>query len=274
MSGFLDRLRRLFRRRDIFDELEEIQAAIDRGEDVSDRVVYTEQRQVDRSVFANVAGRLARRAYIPRTTEGDFGAGSGFGGLPWLTPGVDHPVCPNCRRALPLLAQLSIDTLPDDARPRGDGLIQAFYCDGDCEVALDGWSPFSGASLVRLVPSGPGAPSPADRQHPSHRVDAWDAREEDLPTWDEAAENGIEYPEEYADDDVELALGRDKLGGWPAWVQAVEYPDCPRCGNQMVYVLQIDSEDHVPIMFGDLGTGHVTQCRQHPDVLAFGWAAS
>jgi hypothetical protein len=175
---------------------------------------------------------------------------------------------------MPLLAQLAIDTLPKDARPAGNGLIQAFYCDGDCEVDMEGWRPFSDGSVVRLVAGGPGAPSGAGRQHPSHRVERWDPREGDLPTWDEAAEHGIDYPDEYVDDDVELAKGGDKLGGWPAWVQSVEYPDCPRCGNRMAYLLQIDSEDHVPIMFGDLGTAHVTQCRQHPNVLAFRWASS
>jgi uncharacterized protein YwqG len=64
----------------------------------------------------------------------------------------------------------------------------------------------------------------------------------------------------------------DKLAGWPAWVQDVEYPLCPRCGRRMVLVFQVDSEDHIPFMFGDVGCGHVTQCPEHKDVVAFGWA--
>ena len=40
----------------------------------------------------------------------------------------------------------------------------------------------------------------------------------------------------------------------------------------MALVFQVDSEDHVPFMFGDTGCGHVTQCPDHKDVVAFGWA--
>jgi hypothetical protein len=40
----------------------------------------------------------------------------------------------------------------------------------------------------------------------------------------------------------------------------------------MGHVFQVDSEDHVPFMFGDAGCGHVTQCPDHKEVVAFGWA--
>ena len=66
--------------------------------------------------------------------------------------------------------------------------------------------------------------------------------------------------------------GGDKLGGWPAWVQGIEYPDCPECGEPMAAILQIDSEDHVAYMFGDYGTAHVFRCRTHPDVVTMSWA--
>lgn len=86
--------------------------------------------------------------------------------------------------------------------------------------------------------------------------------------------------EEQFDESGNLAgdapLGRphdgDKLGGWPAWVQGVEYPKCIECGEPMDMLFQIDSEDNVPYMFGDCGTAHVTQCPTHPDVVAMGWA--
>ena len=39
-------------------------------------------------------------------------------------------------------------------------------------------------------------------------------------------------------------------------------------------IFQLDSEDHVPFMFGDVGTGHITQCPEHLEVVAFGWACS
>ena len=64
----------------------------------------------------------------------------------------------------------------------------------------------------------------------------------------------------------------EKLRGWPAWVQSVEYPSCPECGRRMELLLQIDSEQNLPYMFGDAGIGHITQCPEHRDQLAFGWA--
>jgi hypothetical protein len=42
----------------------------------------------------------------------------------------------------------------------------------------------------------------------------------------------------------------------------------------MRHVFQLDSEDHLPFLFGDAGTGHLTQCPQHHEVVAFGWACS
>jgi hypothetical protein len=42
----------------------------------------------------------------------------------------------------------------------------------------------------------------------------------------------------------------------------------------MVYVFQVDAEDHIPFRFGDADSGHITQCREHKEVVAFGWACS
>jgi uncharacterized protein YwqG len=40
----------------------------------------------------------------------------------------------------------------------------------------------------------------------------------------------------------------------------------------MRMVFQLDSEKSLPFMFGDAGIGHVTQCPDHLEVVAFGWA--
>jgi hypothetical protein len=64
----------------------------------------------------------------------------------------------------------------------------------------------------------------------------------------------------------------DKLASWPAWIQNVEYPNCPRCARRMAHLFQVDSEHNVPFMFGDAGCGHITQCPEHKEVVAFGWA--
>ena len=64
----------------------------------------------------------------------------------------------------------------------------------------------------------------------------------------------------------------DKLAGYPAWAQGIEYPDCPICRETMRLLFQIDSEDNLLYMFGDVGCGHITQCKMHKEQLAFGWA--
>ena len=73
---------------------------------------------------------------------------------------------------------------------------------------------------------------------------------------------------------ISSAAPGDKLAGWPHWIQGAEYPVCPQCSQRMGLVFQLDSNDHLPFMFGDMGTGHITQCPAHKDIVAFGWACS
>lgn len=61
---------------------------------------------------------------------------------------------------------------------------------------------------------------------------------------------------------------RSKFGGQPTWEQEDETPTCPRCGNAMVFVAQLDSigfdrrgaaaaEQYI---FGDVGLIYVFFC--------------
>ncbi|MBD1809388.1 DUF1963 domain-containing protein [Microcoleus sp. FACHB-SPT15] len=69
-----------------------------------------------------------------------------------------------------------------------------------------------------------------------------------------------------------ITVTGDKLGGWPEWVQYPEYPDCPTCHQPMKpFVFQIDSEDNLPYMWGDVGVGYLIQCSNHKEQLAFLW---
>jgi hypothetical protein len=133
-----------------------------------------------------------------------------------------------------------------------------------------------------------------DGHFPAKRIVGW-TRFLDLPKPSEHDELGLRYSYNFEAGSVKLEcpeLGpvfdtikhhmlaenianselSDKLAGWPAWIQNVEYPNCPRCGRRMVLVFQVDSEDNVPFMFGDAGCGHVTQCPEHKEVVAFAWA--
>jgi hypothetical protein len=246
--------------------------------------------------------------------SGGAGGVAKFGGRPWLLPGEAGPRCAHCDRPLQLFVQLDLDDLPDELDGRfGPGVLQLFYCVGgpatgdhpEC-IGEEAWAPFSDvASLVRVVPGGAEALAPAGS--PADVADVADGfaaaaivgweRFDDLPdpedhdllglwrTYDHdlrtlsvrCPEVGLEATVGLDDLDIEdiaHAAARDKLAGWPHWDQGREYPACPTCDATMRLVLQLDSEDHLPFTFGDLGIGHITQCPVHHDVVAFGWACS
>jgi hypothetical protein len=160
--------------------------------------------------------------------------------------------------------------------------------------------PFSDrVSLVRIVPTGELAPaeSAGDIEPlPPSTIVGWE-RFDDVPdpedhdlaglaaSYDFALrtvtlrcpEVGLDVTlglDDLAVEDIARAAEGDKLGGWPSWIQGREYPACPTCGETMQLVLQLDSDDNVPHMWGDAGIGHITQCPTHLDVVAFGWACS
>jgi uncharacterized protein YwqG len=199
---------------------------------------------------------------------------------------------------MPLLFQLNLDELPAALQGRfGIGLLQLYYC-LECD---GGWQPFSDANLARIVH--PNRTSQNDLPHalvntfPAKQIVGW----EEFMDYPNPQEHGvlglhytydwetsptrthIAYPElglefkNIEDDNIAEAISEaatgDKLGGWPAWVQDIEYPACPHCQRQMTLLFQLDSNDNLPYMFGDLGTGHITQCPEHKDVVAFGWAS-
>lgn len=217
-----------------------------------------------------------RVAYLARTESGPFGAGSGFGGQPYLPDGVDHPVCPGCQRPLSLVAQLDTASLPDGV-VRGDGLVQLFYCgpgldDPDCDPDLAAWEAFSPVHVQRLVPRGSGATSMIGTPLSPHRIVGWLTVRE-IPDWQELHRFGVDVGDP-PDEEEPFPYAGEKLGGWPSWVQGIEYPSCPECGTEMALILQIDSERTLPTVFGDMGIGHLTQCPNHPAVLGFAWACS
>lgn len=243
--------------------------------------------------FAAWRTKHARRAWKP--VCGKRGAGGArFGGSTELAPGERWPTCKTCSWPMRLLLQLPLASLPAGFARRGEGVLQLFYCsqdDGGCET----WRPFSGTQLARLV-AGPlvaALPPTGLTAFPARGIERWDELV-DYPDPEEHGSLGLVCDYDFANkrasmsckelgfalrdvdldvaESISFAEAGDKLGGWPHWVQGVEYPDCPRCSRRMELVLQLDSEDNLPYMFGDAGCGHITQCADHPDVLAFGWA--
>lgn len=243
----------------------------------------------------------------PRSAADD---GSQFGGLPLLHKGEAWPICEGCRSPMQLFLQLNLRAVPtaSPAFVERREWIQLFHCvslptkpAGMCEAEIRTFEPFAGGKVVRVISAeqtdlAVGEPPAGFMLHACRAIVGW-KRSDDFPSVEEHESFGIErsyesrkgryltsvrwpkqnvafdaLPLEGVAEAIGTAEPKDKLGGWPYWVQSAEYPSCPRCGSRMEYVFQIDSEDNVPYMFGDAGCGHITRCPAHPDVLTFAWA--
>lgn len=235
--------------------------------------------------FPPVLASLARPAWKPETVDEDGPAtASKFAGTPWLGPNAPWPVCPNCSQPMQHFVQLDTATLPAEMLGRfGTGLLQLFYCTSTeplCDVDCEAFFPFSKSVVARRVePVGPGeAGQGPENPYPAKQIVGWQALAAEVPNAEEAEEWCESQGQTLSAEDRHRLWDDlcpdegDKLGGWPNWIQGVEYPNCPQCSQRMQLVLQIDSEDHLPYMFGDVGCGHLTQCPEHKDMLAFAWA--
>ncbi|MGB3510656.1 MAG: DUF1963 domain-containing protein [Microcoleaceae cyanobacterium] len=223
---------------------------------------------------------LKRHAWKPITIDGDGDlTASKFAGKPWLGKNEEWPKCPHCQNPLQFFLQLNLNQLPESLKNEfGSGILQMFYCinvDTVCDADYE-YEPFSDAHFLRVIqPEGEAQdveiPETPEFFPPKLIVD-WQ-KLDDYPKYDEAAELDVELD---LDSDKLLRnkfpLPGDKLGGWPDWIQNIEYPNCPTCAERMRLVFQVDSDDNLPFMFGALGCGHITQCKHHKNQLAFAWA--
>lgn len=223
---------------------------------------------------------LKRTAYLPITSDNDptFSDQSKIGGFPYLRNDQDWPVCPNCQKHMQLFLQLNLAQLP---QRQDTGLIQLFYCtsrEPNCETQLKAFQPFSKAVVCRKIAVN-GDSATIQPQLESlfgeKLITDWEPKD-DYPHLEEYEQLGIE-----ADDEVleiiesrglGFTIGKDKLFGWPYWVQSVEYPSDRQSNEPMELLFQFDSEDNLPYMFGDSGVGHLTQSPGNKEELAFGWA--
>jgi uncharacterized protein YwqG len=209
---------------------------------------------------------------------------SKFSGIPLLHEHETWPICGSCQQEMQLFVQLNSDELPAEAQHAfGDGILQVFYCTNLEESAgedCDAYYPFANSSLLRILdPAEVVAKtldaSPVAGAFEEKIIVGWQASD-DYPNSSELGELDTELSDEESDLLYELDYPKagDKLLGWPMWIQGLEYPDCPDCGNSMKLVFQFDSEDNLDYGFGDGGIAHVTQCEKHPQTLAIAWACS
>ena len=69
-----------------------------------------------------------------------------------------------------------------------------------------------------------------------------------------------------------LPFGKDKLAGYPRWIQNPEYPNCSICDRTMDrLIFEFASDDNIPYLWGDVGTGYFLQCPEHKQQVTFLW---
>lgn len=225
-----------------------------------------------------------RKAWKPIVADGDGSLlNSKFAGTPFISQDEEYPLCLNCDKPMQLFLQLNLIELPVAALDQfGQGLLQLFYCTNEkplCEVECSAFFPFAKSVLARIIKPEDIVPpfkKPSfGGKFPPKLITDWEETD-DYFNWEEGESLGIELAESVWEEVNEAGYprGGDKLFGYPMWIQGIEYPDCPTCGEQMRLVFQIDSEDNLPFMFGDVGCAHLTQCKTHKEQLTFGWACS
>eukprot|EP00033_Pygsuia_biforma_P002039 GCRY01002267.1.p1 GENE.GCRY01002267.1~~GCRY01002267.1.p1 ORF type:complete len:442 (-),score=59.91 GCRY01002267.1:77-1402(-) len=100
--------------------------------------------------------------------------------------------------------------------------------------------------------------------------------EEELEMLCEEDGHSVRVNCEYDYEDEGIPNSGVKIGGFPYWIQGVEYDNhiCPRCQKpKRLFFMQL-SEDSVlyndPI--GDCGTGQIMMCAEHKEEVSYGWA--
>lgn len=144
-------------------------------------------------------------------------------------------------------------------------------CLGACE-------PFSSSQVTRVVqPQGIPADSPMPTMEeffPPKLITGWQETLE-YPNPEEARAWGVVLDSDETtgleEADLSARIG-DKLGGWPCWAQALEYPRCPTCEQpmtQLIFQLEQQESENFPYPHQGLGVGYLVQCPTHLDQVTF-----
>lgn len=230
---------------------------------------------------------LERAAFKPITTDGEGEpTGSRFGGRPAMLPDEPWPICASCNQPMHFFAQINLSTAPRPRKSHGpvavdapaSGLLQAFAClNLGCSMMRE--EPVNDWSCVRTMPAQHLASLVPRRgcEFPPKQVTRWQELR-DVPEDSHAVKLGAGVTPAALDavygkhwSVFKYAHDRDKLFGWPYWVQGWCPTPCPACGREMQFLLQIAGEDNTPHMFGDDGIALVHVCPDHPDRGSFRW---
>ncbi|GAA3523144.1 hypothetical protein GCM10022393_42380 [Aquimarina addita] len=233
----------------------------------------------DLYTFKKKLDPFRRMTFLPVTEEVKlrFSSESKIGGLPYLRNEKDWPVCPICSKNQDLFLQLDLSKLPKNEQ---EGLLQLFYCtsgEGECENMFGA---FDQNKTIRKIEV-QGAPVKV-----KPNIDKL-FREKVITSWETHYE--YPHPEEYnvlgidklVYDDISdildergitLPIRKDKLYGWPYWIQGAVYPFDRKTNTQMQVIFQLAAHDNLGYGFGDGGIGHLTQSIDNENEFGFVWA--
>lgn len=176
-------------------------------------------------------------------TNPEHAAPPKFGGLPAGVREENFPVSENTHQLLHLLLEVPLAKVELAQRPDIDRLLIITNLNSDSY-----WSPMYYRDLgdrVELIS---------------------EAKGENYGEFPRIFEERAAYIESLAEPDDwdadEWPPGPlHRLGGIPGWVQNEEYPTCVQCKREMQFAAQIDSDESVGIMFGDLGILYAFICE-------------
>lgn len=214
---------------------------------------------------SDALAKLAKPGWLLHMQSGeDAPRASRVGGRPFMAENETWPSCGHCKNPLSFMFQYDLEALTDEGADAGTGLLRLFYCEADDCVGMGGWEAFDEMHHLSITTAhGDVRDVPENTKiHPASYVTRWE-KVEDVPHWEDR-------PAELRDDEAGPYPGH-KFGGWAHWIQGPERPNCPECQSEMQTILQLDEDHTRSFNFGG-GIGHITQCRTHPNTLAFGWA--
>jgi len=188
-----------------------------------------------------------------------------IGGRSLMGEAEQWPNCGDCKNPLTFMIQCNLDTLPDGMKDHDSGILRFFYCMHEDCVGMGGWEAFDpqhhlsilqGYGHTKAAPSGTVVIPPTYLSQ-TNQID-------DVPHWEDRTDTAVQ------DEPANAHYGH-KFAGWLCWIQGPERPNCPDCKTVMEPFIQLDEDATRDFNFGG-GIGHISQCPNHPDSLAFGWA--